>query len=54
MRNFFLMLNGVIIADYFTRGRAENAFARYMHRVCEDDLLELYDVNLGRNIACNW
>lgn len=54
MRNYLLILNGAVIADYVTMGRALNAFSRYMHRVFSGDILELYDVNCGRNIACNW
>lgn len=54
MKNFLILLNGVIVADYYTRGRAENAFARYMHRVNEDQLLELFDVENSRTLATNW
>lgn len=51
MRNFLLILNGVAIADYFTRGRAQNAFDRMMHRYNGDDIIELYDINTGHTIA---
>ena len=52
MRNFILLLNGVAIADYFTRGRAQNAFDR-MVRIynSSDNILELYDLNTGHRIA---
>ena len=51
MRNFILILNGVAIADYFTRGRAQNAFDRMMHRYNGDDIIELYDIRNGHSIA---
>lgn len=51
MRNFLLMLNGVAIADYFTRGRAENAFNRRVRSVGQDDVLELYEIGSGHRIA---
>lgn len=54
MRNYLLILNGATIADYVTMGRALNAFSRYMYRIGEGDILELYDKNCGRNIACNF
>lgn len=53
MRNYLLLLNGAVIADYVTKGRALNAFSRYMHRVDAGDILELYDVKCNRNIACD-
>lgn len=45
MREYFLLLNGVIISDYFTYGRALNAFRRKMLHISSDDMLEL----IGRN-----
>lgn len=51
MRNFLLLLNGVAIADYFTRGRAENAFSRRVHSLSSDDVLELYEIRTGHRIA---
>ena len=51
MRNFLLLLNGVAIADYFTRGRAENAFSRKVRSIRTDDILELYDLRNGHRIA---
>ncbi len=54
MKKFILLLNGEIIADYCTRGRAENAFARYMHQVSDGDLLELFDIENSHTLAMNW
>lgn len=54
MKKFLILLNGVIVADYCTRGRAENAFARYMHRVNVDHLLELFDIENSLTLATNW
>lgn len=54
MKNFLILLDGVIVADYCTRGRAENAFARWMYNVREDQLLELFDIENSRTLATNW
>ena len=54
MRRFLLYLNGVAVADYFTRGRAESAFSRKMHSIRKGDLLELIDVCSGHRIAANF
>lgn len=51
MRNYLLILNGVGIRDYFTRGRAENAFARMVRIIGVDDILELYNIHSGHCIA---
>ena len=53
MRNFLMLLNGVAIADYYTRGRAQNAFDRKMHSIRQGDVLELIDVCNGYRIASN-
>lgn len=53
MRNFLLILNGVAIADFFTRGRAINAFRRRMLSISADDILELYNIESGVRIASN-
>ena len=53
MRNFLLILNGVAIADFCTKGRALNAFSRSMFHVTDDDVLELYNLNTGARIASN-
>ena len=54
MRNYLLLLNGAVIADYVTMGRALNAYSHHMCRVDSGDILELYDVRCSRNIACNF
>lgn len=51
MRNYLLLLNGKAIADYYTRGRAENAFRRKMLHLGADDDLTLYSLPDGRTIA---
>lgn len=51
MRNYLLLLNGKAIADYYTRGRAENAFRRKMLHLGSDDDLSLYSLPDGRIIA---
>lgn len=51
MRNFVLMLNGAAIKDFYTRGRAEAAFARLMRRLNEDDVLELIEINRQHRIC---
>lgn len=51
MRNYILYLNFVAIADYFTRGRAQNAFDRMMRRYNGADLIELVELKTGRVIA---
>ena len=51
MRNFLLFLNGVAIADYYTRGRAENAFNRRVRSIRQGDVLELIDICSGHRIA---
>lgn len=51
MRKFVIFLNGRAIADYFTRGRAENAFNRRVRRVNDGDVLELIDIVTGHRIA---
>lgn len=53
MRNFILILNGVAIADYFTRGRAQNAFDRMVRRYNSSNghVLELIDMTNGHTFA---
>lgn len=51
MRKFVLFLNGRAIADYFTRGRAENAFSRRVRRINEGDVLELIDIVTGHRFC---
>ncbi len=51
MRKFVLFLNGRAIADYFTRGRAENAFSRRIHSIKPGDVLELIDICTGHRFA---
>lgn len=52
MRNYLLILNGVGIKDYYTRGRAEAAFARMVrHLNSKNDVLELYDINTQHRIC---
>lgn len=53
MRNFILLLNGKAIADYFTKGRAQNAFDRMVRRYNSSNgcILELYDLVNGHRIA---
>lgn len=52
MRNYLLVLNGVAIKDFYTRGRAESAFARMVrHLNAEEDVLELYDLNTQHRIC---
>ena len=51
MRNYLLMLNGKAIADYYTRGRAENAFRRRMLHLGANDYLSLFSLPDGRTIA---
>lgn len=53
MRNYLLIMNGAPIADYFTKGVAQSAFARHMHRVTENDVLCLYELSTGKRIASN-
>lgn len=53
MRNYLLILNGVAIADFVTRGRAENAFRRRMYHLNENDMLSLHEIWSGRCIASN-
>ena len=54
MRNYLLILNGTAIADFFTRGRAENAFRRRMLSLSSDESLELYSIPDGRKIASSY
>jgi hypothetical protein len=51
MRKFVLFLNGSAIADYFTRGRAENAFARRVRSIGNFEVLELVDIVTGHRLA---
>ena len=51
MKNYLLMLNAKVIADYMTRGRAENAFRRRMLHLGENDILSLFSLPDGRDIA---
>lgn len=51
MRKFVLFLNGSAIADYFTRGRAENAFSRRVRSIKPGDVLELIDIYTGHRCA---
>lgn len=53
MRNFILLLNGVAVADYFTRGRAQNAFDRMVRRYnsSNGNVLELIELISGHRIA---
>lgn len=51
MRKFVIFLNGRAIADYFTRGRAENAFSRRVRRINDGDVLELIDIVTGHRFA---
>lgn len=51
IRNFLLILNGKAIADFMTRGRAENAFRRRMLLIGKNDVLSLYSLPDGRIIA---
>lgn len=53
MRKFALFLNGVAIADYFTRGRAENAFNRRVRSIKQGDVLELLNICTGHRLASN-
>lgn len=53
MKNYLLILNGVAIADFVTRGRAENAFRRMMYRISQTDMLSLHEMWSGRCIASN-
>ena len=51
MRNFLLILNCSAIADYYTYGRALNAFRRQMLRLGNDDVLELVRISDGHICA---
>lgn len=51
MRNYLLLLNGRVINDFYTRGRAENAFQRRMLNADRDDIVELYSIPDRRRIA---
>lgn len=51
MRNYLLLLNGKAIADYYTRGRAENAFRRRLLHLGANDYLYLFSLTDGRTIA---
>ena len=53
MRKFILLLNGKAIADYFTKGRAQNAFDRMVRRYNSSNgcILELFDLNSGHRFA---
>lgn len=51
IRNYLLMLNGKAIADFMTRGRAENAFRRLMLHIGDNDYLSLFSLPDGRTIA---
>ena len=51
MRNYLLVLNGKAIADYMTRGRAENAFRRKMLHLGGYDMLSLFSLPDVREIA---
>lgn len=51
MRNFLLMLNCSAIADYYTYGRALNAFRRRMLHLGNDDVLELVRLSDGHICA---
>lgn len=51
MKNFLLILNGKVIADYITRGRAINAFKRKMLSLGQNDILSVFSVSNGREIA---
>ena len=43
MRNYFLYLNCRIVADFYTYGRALNAFRRRMNKIDPNkDMLELF------------
>lgn len=55
MRNYLLVLNGIAINDFFTRGRAENAFQRRYENADREDIVELFDLRSGECIAsCEW
>lgn len=51
MKNYLLLLNGVVINDFFTRRRAEIAFERRVENADWEDAIELYDVRCGKYIA---
>lgn len=51
MKNYLLVLNGKAIADYMTRGRAENAFRRRMLSLDKNSMLSLFSLPDGREIA---
>lgn len=51
MRNYLLVLNGMAINDFFTRGRAESAFERRYENADREDIVELFDLRSGECIA---
>lgn len=45
MKEYFLVLNGVIVSGYFTYGHALNAFRRKMLHISSGDMLAMVGAN---------
>lgn len=51
MRNYILFLNGQAINDFYTFGRALNAYERRLNNSDRGDIVELIELKTGNTIA---